>query len=240
MSTKEFEPSPSRQAVHHPIWLLLGFWISFGIAIAAVVRRLLALLRPATSGPPQMATLDRTFSSHTALTVAHIVPAAVFVVLAAVVLFRRSTSRWLEQSFFLLGVITGITAYIMSSFAIGGWVERSAVLVFDTWFLFSLVRAYCYKETALRREWMTRAVAVLLGIATTRPVMGIFFATSAVTHLKPNQFFGFAFWIGFSINALAVEIWLRSKRRREMRTWQPSIQVPALLDQRASQSSRER
>ena len=193
------------------MWLLLGFWASVVIAVAAVLRRLIALARP-VSGPPQMATLDATFSSHAALTLAHILPAAVFVVIAAVVLLRRSAGKWLERSFFLFGAITGITAYLMSAFAVGGWVERSAVLVFDTWFLFSLGRAFSSKQPARRREWMTRSVAILLGIATTRPVMGVFFATSAVTHLVPNDFFGFAFWIGFSINALAVEIWLRSKR----------------------------
>src|ERR1035441_11074087 len=36
------------------------------------------------------------------------------------------------------------------------------------------------------------------GIATTRPVMGIFFATSRLTHLMPHEFFGIAFWIGFT------------------------------------------
>jgi hypothetical protein len=40
--------------------------------------------------------------------------------------------------------------------------------------------------------------------------MAFFFATSPLTHLTPNQFFGIAFWIGFSINAVVVEIWLRS------------------------------
>jgi hypothetical protein len=58
---------------------------------------------------------------------------------------------------------------------------------------------------------MTRAIAILLGIATTRPVMGVFFATSRATHLSPEQFFGMAFWIGFSINTLIVELWLRSR-----------------------------
>ena len=61
---------------------------------------------------------------------------------------------------------------------------------------------------------MLRAIIVLLGIATTRPVMGVFFATSPLTHLTPSQFFGIAFWIGFSINWLAIEIWLRYERRR--------------------------
>jgi len=40
--------------------------------------------------------------------------------------------------------------------------------------------------------------------------MGIFFATSPLTHLAPKQFFGIAFWIGFSINTVVVELWLRS------------------------------
>jgi hypothetical protein len=46
------------------------------------------------------------------------------------------------------------------------------------------------------------------------PCNGIFFATSRLTHLKPNQFFGIAFWIGFSINTLVIELWLRSHDRR--------------------------
>jgi hypothetical protein len=60
---------------------------------------------------------------------------------------------------------------------------------------------------------MLRAVGILLGIATTRPVMGVFFATSRLTHLEPRQFFGIAFWIGFSINTIAIELWLRSSGR---------------------------
>jgi hypothetical protein len=41
--------------------------------------------------------------------------------------------------------------------------------------------------------------------------MGVFFATSPLTHLEPGQFFGIAFWIGFSINTVVVELWLRSR-----------------------------
>jgi hypothetical protein len=47
-------------------------------------------------------------------------------------------------------------------------------------------------------------VVVALGIATTRPVMGVFFATRRLTHLSVSQFFGIAFWIGFSINTAVV------------------------------------
>jgi hypothetical protein len=166
-----------------------------------------------------MVKLDATFASHSALTLAHIIPAAIFVILAVFVLVRRSGGGKLDRPFFVFGAITGITAYAMSAYAIGGWIERSAVIAFDSWFLFSLGRAYWFYhrgERALQRTWTTRAVGILLGIATTRPVMGIFFATSRLTHMTPNQFFGIAFWIGFSINAVIVELWLHSRRRATM------------------------
>jgi hypothetical protein len=62
-------------------------------------------------------------------------------------------------------------------------------------------------------QWMARSIGILLGIATTRPVMGIFFATSRLTHLEPKQFFGIAFWMGFSINTIVVERWLKGAAR---------------------------
>lgn len=205
--------------MRHPFWLLAGFWICIGISVAVVVRRFVALMRPAVGGPPVMRQIDATFSSHASLTLAHIIPALIFVLLAAGVLFQVSGGKWLQRLFFLFGAITGLTAYAMNAYAIGGWIERSAVLVFDSWFLFSLGRAcwfYSRGAAAKQREWTTRAVVVLLGIATTRPVMGVFFATSPLTHLSPRQFFGIAFWIGFSINTLAIELWLHSKRRTQL------------------------
>jgi Predicted membrane protein (DUF2306) len=166
-----------------------------------------------------MGSLDAIFSSHAVLTAMHIIPAAIFVLLSAAVLLRPKSGEWPERLFFPFGAITGATAYALSYWAVGGWVERSAVFVFNTWFLFSLGRAYWFRlrrEPARKREWMTRAVGILLGIATTRPVMGVFFATSSRTHLGPPQFFGIAFWIGFSINAGVIELWLHSKRRTQI------------------------
>jgi len=201
-----------------PLLLRIGFWICVAIAIAVVIRRMVALAAPAHNGPPQLAALDDAFASHAALTLAHIVPALLFVLLTPLVVFRRfERFRWVEGILFPLGAVVGVTAYAMSVDSIGGWTERSAVLLFDSLFLLSLARAYWHRrrgETALKRRWTLRAVAILLGIATTRPVMGVFFATSTLTHLSASQFFGIAFWIGFSINTLVFELWLRSVDRR--------------------------
>jgi len=200
------------------LWLRIGFWGCIVISVAVVLRRLSALAFPPRSAPLQLATLDAVFASHATLTLAHILPALAFVLVAPCIVFRKPTdAAWPNRLIFPLGGIVGLTAYAMSVYSVGGWVERSAVLLFNTLFLVSLFCAYWYGrrgEYRLKRRWMLRAIAILLGIATTRPVMGIFFATSPLTHLEPSQFFGIAFWIGFSINTLVIELWLRSRDRQ--------------------------
>jgi len=183
------------RAAMWPRWLRIGFWLCTAIAVAAVIRRIFALLYLPRSGPPQLLALDALFASHAALTLSHIVPALTFVLLAPLVFMRR----------------------FAGSYSVGGWVERSAVLVFNTLFLYSLGRAFWHwrrGESARKLRWLTLAFGILLGIATTRPVMGLFFATSRLTHLEPRQFFGIAFWIGFSANTVATELWLRSPAGR--------------------------
>ncbi len=203
-----------REEGAYPRWLKVGFWICVTIAVAVVLRRVVALAHPTQGGTSPTAGLDAVFASHTALTLAHILPAMAFVLLTPLVLSRRSGALWAERLFFPLGAVVGVTAYAMSVYSVGGWVERSAVLFFNSLFLLSLARAYGFMrrgEGAEKIRWTLRAVGILLGIATTRPVMGVFFATRQLTHLEPSQFFGIAFWIGFSINTIAIELWLRSR-----------------------------
>lgn len=202
-----------------PLWMKIGFWLCIVIAIAVVVRRVFALsTAPSSHAPPQMAALDAYFAAHATLTYVHILCGLAFVVLLPLAFWSRTRgSAALERAIFFLGVIVGLTAYAMSGYAVGGWVERAAVIFFDTLFLFALYRAWSFARLGdgqRKQRWMLRAVAILLGIATTRPVMGVFFATAAITHLKPSQFFGFAFWIGFSINTIVIELWLRRGSRR--------------------------
>jgi hypothetical protein len=196
-----------------PLFLLLCM-----IGIAAAVRRIVVLLAPqAVAGPPQMNILDVAFASRKELTLCHIVPALLFVLLLPA-WFLRGVSRpklhrRLTYALFLLGAVVGVTALLLSLHPFGGLNESAAAILYDCLFLFSLGRA-CVTlrrgDFELHRRWMIRAVAVLLGIATTRPVMAIFFATASVTHLQPQQFFGTAFWIGFTATYIAGEAYLRS------------------------------
>lgn len=226
-------PRPTPESIspgsRSPLWLRIGFWICILIAAAAVIRRLFALAAPAHNGPPQMAGLDDAFASHAALTLAHIIPAISFVLLAPFAVFSRFAHlRWPERVLFPLGAIVGLTAYGMTAYSIGGWTERTAIYLFDTFFLYSLACAFTYRqrdELALKRRWLLRSIAILLGIATARPVMAVFFATSPLTHLRPQQFFGIAMWAGFAINLLVFEIWIRSVDRRSFRSDAQSVPV---------------
>lgn len=188
------------------------------IAVAAALRRIVVLVWPGPlSEGTRYAYLDAQFASHRALTFAHIVPALVFVVLLPFWFSARvrQSVRWYRRlgwALFVLGGVVGITALPMAAKPVGGMTELTAVLVFDSIYLFSLVRAsvlFARREMDGYREWMMRAVSVLLGIATTRPVMGVFFATAPLTHLTPHEFFGIAFWIGFGVTYLAGEAYLR-------------------------------
>jgi hypothetical protein len=200
-----------------PKALQIGFWFCIAIAIAVVLRRVVALSFPTDSNalPPQLASLDAYFASHATLTYIHILCSLAFVSLMPLLFWHRTRgSVFIEQAFFFFGALVGGTAYAMSIHAVGGWLERSAVLIFNTLFLASLARTVLYarrEDLAQKQRWMLRAIAISLGIATTRPVMGVFFATSHLTGLTPGRFFGIAFWMGFSLNTLVMECWLRNR-----------------------------
>ena len=121
------------------------------------------------------------------------------------------------RTIMILGIIIGGSALLLLRSPVGGVLEVSCILLFDAIFLLALMRAYLYirrGNVALHREWIIRAMSVALGVATVRPIMGLFFATSRITGLTPHDFFGMAFWIGLSLTYGVGELWIRYTRRR--------------------------
>ena len=100
-----------------PLGLKIGFWFSIAIAVAVVLRRVVALSTPPSpNAPPQLAGLDAYFSAHATLTYVHILCALAFVLLLPLLFWRRTRdSVVLGRVIFPLGVIVGLTAYAMST-----------------------------------------------------------------------------------------------------------------------------
>jgi len=97
--------------------------------------------------------------------------------------------------------------------SIGGANETAATTLFGILFLVFLglgFRSIRQHRIADHREWMLRAFGVALGVATTRPIVGAFFA---VGKLAPHEFFGTAFWLGFTLTLLGTEAWIRYSQR---------------------------
>jgi uncharacterized membrane protein len=189
-----------------------------------VIRRALHLFVPSPTPPgfPEAAAMDADFARHRLLTMIHIIPGLLFMVLGPLQFVRRLRSRrpglhrWMGRVVIVSGMIIGSTALVMSpQMAIGGANETAATMLFATLFLFALVKGFLAirrGKVALHREWMIRAFAIGLAVATTRPIVGAFFATRSITHLTPHDFFGTAFWLGFTINLIAAEAWINYTR----------------------------
>ncbi|HTD99120.1 MAG TPA: DUF2306 domain-containing protein [Mucilaginibacter sp.] len=166
---------------------------------------------------------DDGFAAHPLLTLTHIIPGLLFMLLAPLQFLKRLRTRYPRAHCFMgyivlvSGLIIGTTAIIMGfTMTIGGITETLAATVFGIAFLFSLLKAYLHiikREITLHREWMIRALAIGLAVSTTRPIVGIFFATSRFTGLTVHQFFGVAFWIAFVLHVAVAEIWIRHTRK---------------------------
>jgi len=123
--------------------------------------------------------------------------------------------RWSGRIFVVCGAVIGTSALVMSFGmpAIGGFNQAAATTLFATFFLFSLYKAFWHirrREVARHREWMIRAFSVGLAVATIRPIIGMFFATSRFSGLTPYEFFGTGFWIGFLLHLIAAEAWIHA------------------------------
>jgi uncharacterized membrane protein len=121
--------------------------------------------------------------------------------------FHRRLGRVLAGS----AILSGVFALVFGGrFAFGGPPEATAAVVFGLWFLVCLVlavRAIRGGDIVHHRRWMIRAFATGVGVGTVRVWLTIFQATGL---LDSQSSFGPAFWVGFSLNIVAAELWLRT------------------------------
>jgi hypothetical protein len=194
------------------VWILTILLV--GIGLAAAARRSYLLIAP----PVRLQTapaFDAGFAAHPSLTLVHILPGALFFVLMPLQFVKRIRARhlrwhrWSGRVLVVLGCIVGISALVMSyTTSIGGANETAATTLFAILFLVFLSLGFWNirrRRIAVHRVWMIRAFGVALGISTTRPIVGAFFATR---RLAPHEFFGIAFWLGFTLTLLAAEAWI--------------------------------
>jgi uncharacterized membrane protein len=155
----------------------------------------------------------------------HVVLGGAYLALAPFQFVRRIRSRHLGyhrrvgRLLVAIGVVVGVTALLMGLvIPFSGWPERVVVGLFGSLFLFALVKGFVHVRTgrvALHREWMVRAFAIGLAIATQRV---LFFPAIMITMADPTDGrFGTllvaALAVAFVVHTSVAELWIRATRR---------------------------
>ena len=119
------------------------------------------------------------FNRYPATTLLHVVPAALFALLAPLQFSRRIRSRhirvhrWSGRVLVAIAIPIGITGLFFGLFMpFAGLLEASGVAVFGALFLFAVVRAVVairHKDVATHREWMIRMFAIASSTAGSEP-----------------------------------------------------------------------
>lgn len=188
--------------------------------------RLIKLNETLTWGTlPHPRSIDYGYAKRPVLTLLHILPGVLLVVLGALQFVKTIRNRytrlhrWIGRIYILLGIGVGISSIFMGFFMrFGGLPELLAVIIFSIYFLAALFIAYkSIRQRAYdrHREWMIRAFALALAVATMRPVIGLFFA---FTNIPFHQFFGYVFWIAFILHIIVAEWWIWMTKPRANRS----------------------
>jgi len=189
-----------------------------GIVMVLLRTYLLAEAFSGTGSPPADP-YDGGFARHPGLTLLHIVPGLVFVILGPLQFVTRirarhiNLHRWCGRIYVASGVVVGVSALVMG-FVIGfaGPTETAAVTFFSVLFLVFLglaVYRIRRREVAAHREWMIRAFALGLAVTTMRPMVAIL---TALTGMTFSDALGIAFWLAFSLHLVLAECWINLTR----------------------------
>jgi hypothetical protein len=197
--------------------LWTGTWTLTGIGILMVARRLGIMAGFGKWLISPRFPFDSGLRNHPVLTFFHIIPGLFFIVLGPFQ-FRSHASVFkvkTEKIFIATSYIIGLSALVMPFIVLplGGLNEAVASSFFALYFLTAVtlaVRADRLKQTGAHDQWLLRAYAVGLAIATVRPIMALSFVFFG---LRPQAFLGTAFWIGFSLHAIMAEVWIQVNRK---------------------------
>lgn len=165
---------------------------------------------------------DGRFAAHPRLTLLHLVPGGLVLVLAPFQFSSRvrrrhlRLHRWSGRVLLASAVILSLSALFFGLLMpYGGPAEAAATALFGGVFLLALGRAFVAirrREVARHREWMIRAFAIAIGVSTVRFVMPVLDLTLTPAGLRPPALFALSLWIGWAITLGAAELWIRYTR----------------------------
>jgi uncharacterized membrane protein len=200
-----------RRIVRRPLAAVVGFLAFVGVAASATY----FLREPANLG----------FLDYPTIVALHVVLGAVYMLFAPFQFVKRIRSRHIGYHRRMgrvlvgVGVVVGMTAlFIGLVIPYSGWAESVLIGLFGSLFLFALVKGFVHVRAgrvALHREWMIRAFAIALAIATQR----VIFIPSLLVVGEPTHgqivTLSLAAWsAALVVHASLAEVWIHLTRKR--------------------------
>lgn len=196
-----------------PLGVVVGFLALVGVAASATY----FLREPANTG----------FLDYPTIVALHVVLGAFYLVFAPFQFVRRIRSRHpgyhrrMGRVLVALGLVVGVTAlFVGLVIPFSGWMEGVLIVLFGGLFLFALVKGFVHiraGRVARHREWMIRAFAIALAIATQRvifvPSLFVFGVTSPTDGRVVTL--SLAAWAAaLVVHSSLAEVWIRLTRKR--------------------------
>lgn len=176
----------------------------------------------AAQRPAEVQRFDGPFAAHPRLTLLHVVPGGLFLALAPLQFSsrlrdrHRRLHRWSGRLLVLTAVVSVLPGlYFGLLMPFGGGIEAIAIAVFGGLFLAAIGRAVVAIRTGrveLHREWMIRAFAIAIGIATVRVWGTVFDLALTPLAVSPRDVFVMSVWTGWITTLGAAELWIAYTR----------------------------
>jgi uncharacterized membrane protein len=183
----------------------------------------------ASERPVEIDRFDERFRDDPLMTMLHILPGGLILLLAPLQFSSRIRQRHIR--FHRLSGRVLVASAVVSAFAgfyfglfmpYGGARETAAIVLFGAILLAAVtlaVSAIRRGDAARHREWMIRAFAVAVGIATVRVVGMVVDLALTPAGVGPADVFVLSLWSGWTVTLLAAEAWIRYTRgARELST----------------------
>ncbi|HUF27719.1 MAG TPA: DUF2306 domain-containing protein [Gemmatimonadaceae bacterium] len=169
-----------------------------------------------------LAAFDGRFAGNPVATALHIVAGGLFLLLVPLQLWRRLRSRHpsvhrvvgrVALGAGLVMVLTALYFGLLMPFA--GIGEAVTMALVTAWYAYATTRAVVAirrLDVVEHREWMLRAAAVPLGVATIR-IAGLAVELALLERaLGPRMLFLLSIWSGWALTIGTVEYWIRTTR----------------------------
>lgn len=166
--------------------------------------------------------VDRRFAAHPVVTLLHVIPGGLFLLLVPLQFSSRvrgrriQVHRWSGRLLVPLAFVSAASGFYFGLLMpYGGVGEATAIALFGGLFLAAISQAFVAirrRQVARHREWMIRAFAVAIGTSTVRVVLIVIDLTATPAGFAPRAAFVVSIWIGWIITLAVAELWIAYTR----------------------------